>query len=147
MQHIKSIEKFLKNEIAATETYQQVLDNLKKEVELGESEALTPMLAAHKEAVANLEALNSRLEGEPTEGSGIWGAWAKMLVGTANLLGKESVLKALLEGEKTGAEDYKSALENTDLLADIRTLIVSTLLPAQHAHIAALEGLLEIQAA
>ena len=108
---------------------------------------MTPLLEGHKEAVASLEALNLRLQGEPTEGSGAWGAWAKMVVGTANLLGKESVLKALLEGEKNGAEDYKSALEDTDLLEDIRTLIVSKLLPGQHANIAKLEGLLEVEAA
>jgi glycogen debranching enzyme len=147
MQHLKTIEKLLKNEISATETYQQALDKFKEEAGLGGSEALMPLFEEHKDAVASLEALTTRFEGEPTESSGAWGAWAKIILGTANLLGKEAVLKALLEGEKSGADDYKSALEEVDLLADIRALIEEKLLPAQHAHIQALEQLLETEAA
>ncbi len=142
MQHIKNIEKLLKNELSATETYQQALDKLKEGVGLGESEALMPLLEEHKEALASLQALNMRLEGDPAESSGAWGTWAKIVLGGANWLGTESVLKALLEGEKSGADDYQAALEDTDLLADIRALIETKLLPAQHAHIGALELLL-----
>jgi len=147
MQHIKTINKLLKNEIAATETYQQVLDKLKEEAGLAESMALMPILEEHKIAVVRLQAQYLRFKGESSENSGAWGTWAKMILGTANLLGKESVLKALLEGEKSGADDYKAALEDSELLADIRGLIEEKLLPAQQAHIEALAGLLETEAA
>jgi hypothetical protein len=147
MQHIKIIEKLLKNEISATETYQQALDKLKEETGLGGSEALMPLFEDHKDAVASLEAMNARFEGEPVENSGAWGTWTKMILGAANLLGKETVLKVLLEGEKSGTDDYKTALEDTELLADIRTLIETKLLPAQHAHTATLARLLESETA
>jgi len=145
MHNITIIEKLLKDELSATETYQQALEKLKADAELGESESLLPIYEDHKNAVGNLQAQISYLGGTPPENSGAWGAWAKIVLGGANLLGKESVLKALLEGEKSGAEDYRQALENTELLADLRSLIETKLLLAQQAHIDTLERLLDTE--
>lgn len=147
MHNIETLNKFLKDELAATETYQQALDKLKQDVSLGEAENLIPMVENHHEAVASLQALIERLGGTPTEGSGAWGTWAKIVLGGASLLGKEAVLKALQEGEKSGAEDYKKALEDTELPADIRALIETKLQPAQQAHIRTLDQLLEAASA
>lgn len=146
MHHIEQIEKLLKDELSATETYLQALDKFKEDVGLGEAEHLIPIYEDHKDAVSSLQALTLRLGGTPAEDSGAWGTWAKIILGGANMLGKESVLRTLQEGEKNGAEDYRRALEDTELLADIRALIETKLLPAQQGHINALERLLAVEA-
>ena len=104
---------------------------------------LMPLHEDHKEAVSSLGQLITQLGGTLPEGSGVWGAWSKMVMGGANLLGKEAVLKALQEGEKSGAEDYEEALQESDLHPDVRSLIESQLYPAQQAHIRTLDRLLE----
>ncbi len=146
MHHIEQIEKLLKDELSATETYLQALDKFKEDVGLGEAGHLIPIYEDHKDAVSSLQALTLRLGGTPAEDSGAWGAWAKIILGGASMLGKESVLRTLQEGEINGAEDYRRALEDTELLADIRALIETQLLPAQQGHINALERLLAVEA-
>ncbi|HEY5141259.1 MAG TPA: DUF2383 domain-containing protein [Methylococcales bacterium] len=142
MHNIETLNKFLKDELSATETYQQALDKLGEEAGPSESEDLVPIYEAHKEAVSSLQALISRLGGTPCEDSGAWGTWAKIVQGGANMLGKEVALKSLQGGEKSGAEAYEEALQETELSADIRSLIETKLLPAQQAHIRTLDRLL-----
>ena len=143
MHIIETLDKLLKDELSATETYQQTLDILREGAELGDSVALMPIYEHHKEAVSSLQAEIRQLGGTPAEDSGAWGTWAKIVLGGADLLGKEGVLKALQEGEKNGAGDYEEALRITGLPADIRNLIKTNLLPAQQAHIGTLDRLLE----
>ncbi len=147
MQYIDTLNKFLKDELSATETYQQALDNLREGDELGEVEPLLPIHKAHIEAVSSLQALIQRLGGTPCEDSGTWGTWAKIMQGGANLLGRKAALKTLQGGEKNGAESYKEALEDEELPASIRALIETNLLPAQQSHIETLESLLDTESA
>ncbi|MGZ8158781.1 MAG: DUF2383 domain-containing protein [Methylobacter sp.] len=142
MHNIEILEKLLKNELSATETYQQALDKLKEETGLGESEDLMPIYENHKDAVSSLQALTTRLGGTPAEDSGAWGTWAKIVLGGANILGKKAVLKALQEGEKSGETDYEEALEDSELDSEILSLIETKLLPAQKSHIETLDRLL-----
>lgn len=146
MHNIDTLNKFLKDELSATETYQQARDKLSEDASLGESKDLTPIYEDHKEAVSSLQTLISQLGGTPCEDSGAWGAWAKIVQGGANLLGKEAALKSLQSGEKSGAEAYEEALQETELSSEIRVLIETQLLPAQHAHIRALDRLLATEA-
>jgi hypothetical protein len=143
MHNINTLNKFLKDELSAMETYQQVLNSLKDEVGLGNSETLKPIYDNHAEAVFSLQGLIRRLDGTPVESSGAWGTWAKLLMGGANILGHKSALKALQEGEKNGAEDFEAALEDAELPSDIRALIETKLLPDQQEHLRILEQLLE----
>jgi hypothetical protein len=142
MLNIETLNKFLKDELSATETYQQALDILREDAELGDAVNLMPIFESHKNAVSSLQAQIRQLGGAPAEDSGAWGTWAKIVLGGADLLGKGAVLKALLGGEKSGAEDYKEALQDTKLPSDVRFLIETKLLPAQQAHIRTLERLL-----
>ncbi|MEI8133070.1 MAG: DUF2383 domain-containing protein [Leptolinea sp.] len=96
MHIIETLDTLLKNELSATETYQQARNILREDAELGDSVALMPIYEAHKEAVSSLQALISRLEGSPAEDSGTWGAWAKIVLGGADLLGKRPTLPILL---------------------------------------------------
>ena len=142
MKQMETLEKLLKNELSATETYQQVLDKLRADVPLSEAENLMPIYEDHKAAVSSLQALTTRFGGTPTEVSGAWGVWAKLMLDGANILGNEVVLKALHEGEMIGDKDYKEALLDTELPSDIRSLIETKLLLAQQAHISTLDRLL-----
>jgi uncharacterized protein (TIGR02284 family) len=147
MDNIETLNKLLKNELSATETYQQALDKLGEDAELGESEYLVPIYESHYEnhedAVSSLQALISRLGGTPCEDTGAWGTWAKIVQGGANMLGKTAALKALQTGEKSGAEDYEEALQDAELSSDVRSVIETKLLPAQQTHIRTLGRLLE----
>ena len=143
MHNIETLDKLLINELSATETYQQALNIIREDAGLGEAVYLMPIYEDHKAAVSSLQAEIRQLGGTPAEDSGAWGTWAKIVLGGADLLGKEGVLKALQEGEKNGSEDYEEALRITGLPADIRTLIKANLLPAQQAHISTLDRLLE----
>ncbi|EGW20496.1 DUF2383 domain-containing protein [Methylobacter tundripaludum] len=143
MHNIETLNKLLKNELSATETYQQAVDKLKENVTLGESEHLQPVYEAHKDAVSSLQALIHRLGGIPCEDSGAWGTWAKIVLEGANMLGKKAALKALQEGEKSGADDYEKVLQDTELSSDARALIETKLLPAQQSHIHTLDRLLD----
>ena len=106
-----------------------------------------PIYEAHKDAVSSLQAQIHQLGGTPSEDSGAWGTWAKIVQGGANMLGKKAALKVLQEGEKSGAEDYEEALQDTELSSDIRSLIETKLLPAQQAHIRTLDRLLDAASA
>ena len=147
MHNIELLNKFLKDELSAVETYQQALDKLKEDVELGKSVSLTPIYVDHQEAVSSLQALINRLDGTPAEDSGVWGAWAQIVIGGAELLGSTETLKALKEGEKNGAGDYEKALLDAELSDDIRSLIETKLLVSKQANIRTLDRLLETETA
>ena len=118
------------------------MDILREDADLGEAVYLMPIYEDHKVAVSSLQTQIRQLGGTPAEDSGAWGTWAKIVMGGADLLGKEAVLKALQEGEKNGAEDYEEMLKITELPSDIRSLIETKLLTAQQAHIRTLDRLL-----
>jgi hypothetical protein len=147
MSHIETINKLLKDELSATETYQQAIDKLKAEVGLDSATTLVPIFEGHKAAATSLEGEIRTLGGIPAENSGAWGTWAKIVQGGANLFGNTAALKILQEGEKNGTEDYEKVLLDHELPAAVRTLIETILLPAQQSHIKSLNKLLDTAAA
>ncbi len=147
MQNIKRIDKLLRDELSATQTYQQALDKLQEDASLGEAEYLQPIYQDHKEAVSSLQEQIRQLGGTPSEDSGAWGTWAEIIQGGADLLGRTTALKALQEGERSGIEDYEEALQDANLPSEVRSLIETKLLPAQQSHVRTLDRLLETEAA
>ncbi|CAA9892465.1 conserved hypothetical protein [Candidatus Methylobacter favarea] len=145
--HIETLNKLLKDELSSVETYQQVLEKIQEDATLGDAAYITPIYEEHKEAAASLQGQIRNLGGTPSEDSGAWGTWAEIVQGGANMLGKGAALKALQEGEKSGAEDYEEALQESDLPEEARSLIQTKLLPAQQSHIRTLERLLDVAAA
>ncbi|MDT4328558.1 DUF2383 domain-containing protein [Methylomonas sp. MED-D] len=143
MSDIQSINRLLQNELSALETYQQALDRFRKDTALGEFDFLMLTFQEHKAAACSLRGKIKQLGGTPTQDSGPWGAWAKIIMACATLLGKQAVLKVLREGELTGTEDYEKALQDHGLHPDIRVLIANSLLPAQQRYMRALDSLLE----
>jgi uncharacterized protein (TIGR02284 family) len=146
MTNIEKVDKLLKNEISAKQTYEQALEKLREDVEFGEAEYLQPIYEDHKAAISNLQERIQQLGGTPSNDSGLWGTWSQIVQGGANMLGRESALNALQEGEKSGAEDYQEAAQDPDVPAEIRSLIETQLLPSQQEHVRTLERLINAAA-
>jgi uncharacterized protein (TIGR02284 family) len=136
---IKAVNALLRGELSATETYQQALQKIGK---APAAEHLWRVHHEHREAANTLRQEVHRLGGKPDQGSGAWGAWAKLVEGAAKLLGETVALKALKEGEEHGLKSYEAALADETLPDDIKTLIRSSLLPSTREHLATLDRLL-----
>jgi hypothetical protein len=146
MHNIDTIDKLLQDEMSATETYQQALNKFREDGQTAESENLMPIYEDHEEAVSTLKDQIRQMGATPSEDSGAWGSWAKIVQGGANLMGKQAALKALQEGERSGIEDYEEALQDPELPTEVRSLIENKLLPAQQSHIRILDRLMDVAA-
>ena len=144
MQNAPTIEKLLSDEISATETYQKCLEELDFPGGKFLTESLTPMLGEHKAAVSMLEEQIVKLGGKPSKTANTWGSWPKLVLENISLIGKRSAVTVILEGEKTAEADYLAAVRDTSLPAQIRTLIETTLLPTQQAHVRSLDRVMEV---
>ncbi len=143
MQNANTIEKLLKDELSATETYQRALEELNFPGGQFMTKSITPMLGDHKEAASLLQEHIVKLGGTPHKTAGTWGKWPALVLDNKELSGKKTALKVLLEGEKTGEIYYNEALKDSTLPADFRTLIETKLLPNQQIHVRSLDRVLE----
>ena len=95
-QTIDTLNSFLRGEISAVETYRQAIEKLHDQPEVS---TLTECLHSHEQRVSLLDREIQRLGGRPAQGSGSWGAFAKLLEGGATLFGPKTAIAALEEGE------------------------------------------------
>lgn len=137
------LDKLLKSELSAVETYQQAISKIREHDVSGRSGQIESIYQEHRQAADTLRNRITQLGGKPSEGSGLWGSWSKLVMGGAKLLGDEATLRALREGEESGVDDYREALEEEDVPQDVRSLIQNTLLPRQEAHIQILDRFIE----
>lgn len=140
-----TLNSLLRGEMSALETYRQAILKFEGSDAPGLPE-LHNLRRDHRDAA---DALWHHIEGHgerPSEDSGPWGAWAKLVEGTATLLGNTAALKALKEGEEHGLKDYQDALEDSDLPRECVSLIRDRLLPQQQQHIVVLDRLIAVQA-
>jgi rubrerythrin len=136
---LETLNELLRGEMAAIETYRQALEV----VEDGEpAETLRALRRHHRDAADVLWHHVEAHGGQPSDGSGAWGAFAKAVEGTARLLGNRLAVKALVEGEEHGVKKYEQALRG-ELPLDCELLIRETLLPRQRQHLPLLNGLLD----
>src|SRR5262245_42470360 len=131
MEHTQSksvdvLNSFLRGEISAVETYRQALDKFKA----GATRAsLQECMRSHETRVNVLRDRIRSIGGEPSEGSGAWGAFAKLVEGSAKAFGEKAAIAALEEGEDHGRDDYQRDLAKLDV--DSRQLLQSQVLPEQ----------------
>jgi len=132
---LDALNELLRGEMSAIETYRQALE--------AESSAqdLHHFAQDHRDAADQLWHHVEQHGGQPSEGSGPWGSWAKVVEGTAKLFGNAASLKALKEGEEHGLKSYQSALENEDMAPECLTLI-RNLADKQREHITGLDRLI-----
>lgn len=135
---IEICNKLLRGERSAVETYDQAIEKFHSE---GASAELHRIRKEHAEAVAALEDNVRKMGGEPDREAGVWGAFANTVQKAANLFGPDSAMEALQAGEKSGKQDYESALKDEDVMPECKEMIRSRLLPRLDEHIGTLEQL------
>lgn len=133
------LEVLLRGEIAAAETYKQVLEDL----DGPPADWLRELQLDHGEAIRFLYAELSGRGFEPPTSSGVWGFFARAVEGTAKMVSDKTAFAALREGERRGLEQYEQALASGQLPIDCRTRVEQELIPAQRRHIEVLDRLIE----
>jgi demethoxyubiquinone hydroxylase (CLK1/Coq7/Cat5 family) len=98
------LNSFLRGEISAVETYRQAIDKLRDKPEVS---TLNECLRSHEQRVSVLKSEIRSRGGDPAQGAGTWGAFAKLVEGGAKLFGEKAAIAALEEGEDHGRDDYK----------------------------------------
>jgi hypothetical protein len=126
-QTIDQLNSFLRGELSAVETYEMALDKL--DAGSPARSELEACLASHRDRVQMLRDAIIMTGGEPSEGSGPWGVFAKVVEGGARVFGDKAAIAALEEGEDHGLEDYKDDLDDLD--TEARRLVTDRLLPLQ----------------
>lgn len=143
MHNLGTVEKLLKNELAAAETYHQALEKFEEEGQRNEVAYLEPIYEEHTQAVSELQEKIQQMGGTPTTDSGLWGSWSETVMSGAEMIGKEAMLNALLAGEKSGLDDYEEAVQDTDLPEDLSSLIQTKFVSYQQENIRVLNRLLQ----
>ena len=136
---VRHLNSFLRGEISAVETYDQALAKLAKDPDL--AAPLRACRTSHQSRVDLLRTEIKRLGGTPSDGSGVWGGFAKLVEGGAKVFGKGPAIAALEEGEDHGRDDYGREID--ELTPATRTFVQTKLLPEQqrtHDALATLKG-------
>jgi bacterioferritin (cytochrome b1) len=122
---LESLNELLRMELAVGEAYRHALRNVEglpqKQLEIG--------LDAHEERAAALRGRIQMLTGTPAGSSGAWGAYLRLIQGSADLLGKQAALLALEEDEDQALSDYRRLLGQVD--EETRVFVEMRLLPGQ----------------
>jgi uncharacterized protein (TIGR02284 family) len=142
MHNLSKVEKLLKNELAAAETYHQALEKFEEEGQRNEIAYLEPIYEEHTEAVSELQEKIQQMGGSPTTDSGLWGSWSETVMSGAEMIGKDAMLNALLAGEKSGLDDYEEAVQDADIPSDVSSLIQTKFVNSQQENIRVLNRLL-----
>jgi hypothetical protein len=136
------LNRLIRGELSAIETYRQALDKMKDSPEITE---LHGIMVEHRTAAQLLREHVKQRGGDPASDSGPWGAWAKLVTGTAKLLGNAIALKALKEGEVHGIKEYEAFLDDENVDEDCKELVRTRLLPQAQAHVPVLDRLIDFQ--
>ena len=135
VERIAVFDSLLRGELSAVETYRQAYEKFP----LPE---LKDLLASHGDSAVRIRQHIERNGGEGSKSSGPWGAFAKLVEGTAKVLGEAAAFKALKEGEEHGLKEYEEALPQNSLGSVCREL-VTALAAKQREHISKIDGLLQ----
>jgi uncharacterized protein (TIGR02284 family) len=123
---VETLNTFLRGEISAVETYRQAIDHVSDDRIRSN---LEDCLHDHEHRVEAIRERIEKLGGKPTEGSGLWGTFAKLVQGGADMLGEKAAVQALEEGEDHGLADYQRDMDKTH--GEARRFVRMELLPAQ----------------
>lgn len=110
---VDKLNGLLKGEMSAVETYRQALEK----VETPEiKEQLKECHMCHSGRVDAITKEVVERGGKPAENSGAWGAFAKMMEGSATAFGEKAAIGILEEGEDKGLDDYRLLIkENPEI--------------------------------
>ncbi len=133
--------RLLRGERAAVESYDKALDRCAERPDIAGE--LQRIRGEHASAVNTLTENVRRMGGQPDGTSGAWGTFASVVQSSANLLGANSALESLQQGEKHGEGDYRDALGDGRVMPECKEMIASSLLPRTQQHIAAISRMQE----
>ena len=140
--HADELNKLLRGELSAIETYQQALEKERADFEQETAfQQLSSILRDHQQAAVQLRTEIQRVGGTPVDDPGAWGTWSKIVMATAKLFGDKAALKALKEGEESGLKDCEDMLQGGTVPREVQPLIAN-LAAQQQAHIRILDELL-----
>ena len=123
---VSVLNSFLRGEISAVETYRQALDKVEAAPLRTQ---LQDCMQSHARRVDVLRQQIQTLGGTPSEGSGVWGAFAKAVEGSAKAFGEKAAISALEEGEDHGRNEYRQELDKLD--DSSRAFVQSRIMPEQ----------------
>jgi hypothetical protein len=121
----ETLNSLLRGELAAVETYRHVIARLGIEA----PHDLDICLQSHDQRAERLAEHITLAGGTPVSGSGLWGAFARVVEAGAALIGPRALFAALEEGEDQGLTDYRAALDRVDAAG--LALLRGVLLPEQ----------------
>ncbi|HEY0705321.1 MAG TPA: DUF2383 domain-containing protein [Polyangia bacterium] len=123
---VDTLNSFLRGEISAVETYRQAIEKIN---DPSLRDKLQELQQLHERQAAKLRNQISQVGGQPSETSGPWGGFAKLVEGSAKVFGVKAALAALEEGEDHGLKLYRGNLDDLDMSA--RSFVQNDLLPTQ----------------
>lgn len=121
------LNELLRGEMSAVETYEQAIEKL--DATSSARNELEACCDSHVERMQRLRELVSQYGGQPSESSGPWGGFAKLVEGGAKLFGEKAAIAALEEGEDHGMRNYRDNL--TKLSESVRGVVATELFPKQ----------------
>lgn len=133
---IEQLNKILRGERSAAETYVQVLEKVGDD---SRSDQIQKAKAHHMKAVTDIKGKITELGGQPSEDSGAWGTWAQTITGASKIFGDKSALEALKQGEEHGLKLYKELREEGEINPKIRSM-ADEYIQAQNSHIQMIEA-------
>lgn len=126
------LDDLIRGEMSAVESYDKILKDIK---DPAEKKKLVKIRDNHENAVSKLKGFSTTPVLEDTESSGAWGAFTSAWTGGAKLMGNETALKALKQGEEHGINEYDEALRDPSIRPEVKKTIETQLLPSQKEHI------------
>ena len=140
---IDDLNKLLRGELSALETYRQGLDKIRDEHgHDARFMQLAQIQQDHEQAASELRALAQRMGGRASNDSGPWGSWSNTVMGAARLLGDKAALSALASGERSGLDDYQDIMKK-DHTPDELKHVYRSLLTRNQQHIDQLDRMIE----
>ena len=128
--------KLLRGEISAIECYQGALGKIENP---RHKESLHLILEDHRNSARALREHVSAMGAIPESDSGIWGSSVQAFTNNAAVLDQSTAMSALILEEEHGITEYKKALNDPDVMTDVKITVSETLIPRLHEHIAVLE--------
>jgi uncharacterized protein (TIGR02284 family) len=125
-QTVDTLNSFLRGEMSAVETYRQAIEKMTDPVLRARLQDIQQL---HERQAAKLRNQIAQCGGQPSETSGPWGGFAKLVEGGAKVFGVKAALAALEEGEDHGLKLYQGNLDELEPKA--RSFVQNDLLPTQ----------------
>jgi hypothetical protein len=133
------MDDLIRGEMAAVKSYTTVLGDMKAGPQKTKLEKIR---ADHENAVSKLKGFATKDVKEDTTSAGAWGSFASTWTKGAQIIGNETALKALTQGEEHGISEYKEALEDEKVKPELKQMIKTQFIPKQEEHLKTIKSLM-----